>query len=178
MVPDPSCRGTFGIISFLPQHIRHLHLELDSLEHTAGARRRRPTEYRQLAYKRHTVLIRSIRSSRVTRALAKRKFWPRHASQSPFGGRFAPLGLHLGVISTINGNIRVSGRKTNLLFLVTRHRGWRIDRISTVMGRLKRTFTVTFRSIQRHTLLVLIAIFCPRSSCSTTPLTNPSVRGD
>jgi len=57
-----------------------------------------------------TVLIRSIRSSRVTRALAKRKIWPRHASQSPFGGRFAPL-----------------------LFLVTRHRGWRIDRIDTVI---------------------------------------------
>ncbi len=83
--------------------------------------------------RKDTVLIRSIRSSRVTRALAKRKFWPRHASQSPFGGRFAPLGLHLGVISTINGNIRVSGRKTNLLFLVTRHRGWRIDRIDTVV---------------------------------------------
>lgn len=56
------------------------------------------SSYLQITTDCSTVLLRSIRSSRVTSGLAKRNFVRCHASQSHFGGRFAPLGLKLGFI--------------------------------------------------------------------------------
>lgn len=110
-----------------------------------------------------TVPIRSIRSSRVTEGLAKRNFGRRHASQSRFGGRFAPLGLQLGLKSTQKSILGLPERKTNLLLLVTRHSGWRIDRIDTVRSRTKnmRCVPVVVHLLIFLNLLTIVVIISP-----------------
>jgi len=70
--------------------------------------------------------------SRITSGLTKRKIVRCHASRSHFGGRFAPLGLYLGFVYAKNSSLGLGWRMTNLLLFVTRHRGWRRDRNSTV----------------------------------------------